>query len=59
MRVRFPGYRRPASIASSVLTINKTSIEMFVSESFDAGTNPPAVLDHSDTSMFKDKSLGI
>ena len=50
-----------ASIVSSLLTISKTSIEMFVTESFGPDTSPSFVLDHSKTfndSILKGKSLG-
>ena len=50
-----------ASIISSVLSISKTAIELYVSESFERVTIPSAVLNHSGSlndSMLKGKSLG-
>ena len=50
-----------ASIISSLITISKTAIELYVSESFNSAITPSAVLDHSDSlndSMLKGKGLG-
>ena len=49
-----------ASIASSILTISKTAIELFVSESYSGVTIPSDILNHKDTlndSMLKGKTL--
>ena len=48
-----------ASIVSSLLIISKTSIAMFLSESFDRFTNPSQVVDHAtyNDSILKGKSL--
>ena len=50
-----------ASIISSLLTISKTAIELFVSESFNCGATPSSILNHKgtcDDSMLKGKTLG-
>lgn len=50
-----------ASIISSLLSINKTSIELFVSESYGRGSTSRNILDHSpacNDSLMKGKSLG-
>jgi hypothetical protein len=49
-----------ASVISSLISISKTAIELYVSESYSRGTYPTAIFRHRDSlddSIMKDKSL--